>query len=59
MHRGAHPEPVVYTTLAALNTHLALCYPGMDPMVKGQCNLGLMDHPAEKRGDENKRSRKE
>ena len=57
VHRGAHPEPMVYNSLEALNNHLKVCYPGMNPMVKGKCDLGVQDHPAEKRGDESKKIR--
>ena len=55
VHRGAHPEAKVYKTLEALNNHLKTCYPGMNPMVKGQCELGVQDHQAEKSVDENKK----
>ena len=57
VHRGAHQEPIVYKTLESLNNHLKLCYPGMNPMVKGKCDLGVQDHPVEKRKEENKKIR--
>ena len=58
IHRGANSEPMVYNTLETLNNHFVLCNPGMNPMVKGKCDLGMLDNPAETRGEKNKKSRK-